>query len=244
MRRKTQEMNNKKIKKWINQNPELLHGFDYNKDGIVDELEATTVYALLAEYIKAYEAGSLWVGQNQKGNDIGPLPLLDIPRESVIQVRPAEQDSWLPLELLLTALNKLKPKVQSAAKPSASLRAETTIRRTVRTSSPNRILISTTDEIQGYRIVEHLGLVWGVSARARNAVFDLIASFDQLFGGEISSYTKLAIDTRQAALDRILASAARKGANGIVRLIFDSNSTAQGSSEVVAYGTAVRLVPK
>ncbi len=244
MWRKAQEMNNKKIKKWINQNPELLHGFDYNKDGIVNELEATTVYALLAEYIKEYEAGSLWVGHNQEGKEIGPLPLLDIPRESAVQVRPAEHDSWLPFELLLTALNKLKPKVQSVPKEPASSRPATTNRRTVRKSSPNRILISTTDEIQGYRIVEHLGLVWGVSARARNAVFDLIASFDQLFGGEISSYTRLAIDTRQAALDRILASAARKGANGIVRLICDSNSTAHGSAEVVAYGTAVRLEPK
>lgn len=71
----------------------------------------------------------------------------------------------------------------------------------------------------------------------------IFAALNSLFGGEISAYTQLAIDARQAALDRMLASAARKNADAVIRIQFDSSAAAPGATEVVAYGTAVRLKP-
>lgn len=105
------------------------------------------------------------------------------------------------------------------------------------------ILVVTTDEIPGYRITKVVGEVCGLTVRARNAFSNMGASFRTMWGGEAKGYTKLLLDSRQEAVDRLKAEAATVGANAVVAMRYDSGEIADLMNEVAAYGTAVTVEP-
>jgi uncharacterized protein YbjQ (UPF0145 family) len=101
------------------------------------------------------------------------------------------------------------------------------------------VILATTDEIPGTRIVRALGLVKGNTIRSRHVGLDLMAVLRGLVGGEIPEYTKMLAESREQALDRLVADAEAAGANAVVGLRFTTASMMQGAAELMAYGTAV-----
>lgn len=101
--------------------------------------------------------------------------------------------------------------------------------------------VTTQDEFSDHRVVETLGLVRGNTIRARHLGKDILAGLRNLVGGEIQEYTKMLSEAREQALDRMIAEARVKGADGIVGVRFMTSPVMQGAAELLAYGTAVRL---
>ena len=97
-------------------------------------------------------------------------------------------------------------------------------------------------KVAGHQTVESLGQVFGVVVRSRGLGGNIGAGLRSLFGGEIKEYTALVEDTRRQAIDRLVANANAMGADAVVMMRFDSGEIGQTMSEVVAYGTAVRLL--
>lgn len=104
-------------------------------------------------------------------------------------------------------------------------------------------LVSTTNDIPGYRVNRPLGIVRGITVRSRSIVGNLGAALQTLVGGNISIYTELCEKARGEAFDLMLQHAAAMGANGIVGMRYDANEVAEGVTEVLAYGTAVQVEP-
>ncbi len=105
------------------------------------------------------------------------------------------------------------------------------------------MLICTTETVAGYEIVETFGLVRGATVRAKHLGTDIVAALKQLVGGELRGYSSLLAGAREQALDRMIEDARGKGADAIVAMRMQTSAIAKGSSEIVAYGTAVRLAP-
>lgn len=105
------------------------------------------------------------------------------------------------------------------------------------------MLVVTTNSLPGYRLVEVFGLVRGVTVRSRSIVGDLGGAIQTIFGGNISIYTKLAETARQEAHDLMVQHAAELGANAVLAMRYDANEIMDGVTEVLAYGTAVRVEP-
>jgi len=101
------------------------------------------------------------------------------------------------------------------------------------------MLLSTTEDIEGKKIVKHLGLVRGNTIRARHIGRDIMASLRNLVGGEITDYTKMMAESREQAIDRMVEDAQTKGANAIVGVKFATSMVMQMASEILVYGTAV-----
>jgi uncharacterized protein YbjQ (UPF0145 family) len=106
------------------------------------------------------------------------------------------------------------------------------------------MIVVTTNDVDGYEIVQTIGMVRGLSVRSRSLAGNIGASIQILFGGNISVYTKLAETARQEAFDRLVAHAEQKGANAILAMRYDANEMASAVTEVLAYGTAVVLERK
>ena len=103
------------------------------------------------------------------------------------------------------------------------------------------MIITNTELVHGREISENLGLVRGSTVRARNLGRDFFAGIKNLIGGEISEYTKLLADSREQAMQRMVDDAESLGAHAIINVRFTTSAVMQGSSEILAYGTAVRL---
>ncbi|MCD6532045.1 YbjQ family protein [bacterium] len=101
------------------------------------------------------------------------------------------------------------------------------------------IIVTTTDDIPGKKIVKSLGLVRGNTIRARHIGRDIVAALRNLVGGEVTDYTKMMAEAREQALDRMLAEARALGANAVVGVRFATSFVMQGAAELLAYGTAV-----
>lgn len=101
------------------------------------------------------------------------------------------------------------------------------------------MIITTTETIAGKRIVRTLGLARGNTIRARHIGRDIMALLRNIVGGEIVDYTKLLGESREQALDRMVAEAERLGANAVVGLRFATSVLMGGAAELLAYGTAV-----
>ena len=102
-------------------------------------------------------------------------------------------------------------------------------------------MIVTTDEIPGREIEEVLGIVMANSVRAKHLGRDIMAGFRNIAGGEITEYTKLLAESRELAMRRMSERAEAMGANAIVGVRFITAGIASGASEILAYGTAVRI---
>lgn len=103
------------------------------------------------------------------------------------------------------------------------------------------MLVTTTNDLAGYRIVEHLGLVRGVTVRSRSVIGNIGGAVQSIFGGNLSIYTKLAETARQEAYELLVAHAQEVGANAIVAMRYDATEIMDGITEVLAYGAAVRV---
>lgn len=103
------------------------------------------------------------------------------------------------------------------------------------------MLITTTDYIPGREIIEVIDVVRGSTVRARNLGRDIFAGLKNLVGGEISEYTRLMADAREQAIDRMIADAEEIEADAIINVRFATAAVMQGASEILAYGTAVKL---
>lgn len=101
------------------------------------------------------------------------------------------------------------------------------------------IMVTTTHEIAGMRIVRTIGLVRGNTIRARHLGRDLMATLRNYVGGEVTEYTKMLAEAREEALDRMIAQARANGANAVVGVRFASAEIMDRAAELLAYGTAV-----
>ncbi len=101
------------------------------------------------------------------------------------------------------------------------------------------MIIVTTDEIPGKKVTRVLGLVRGSTVRARHLGRDIMALLRGLVGGEIHQYTKLLAESREHALDRLVAEAKGLGANAVVCLRFMTSQVAPNMAVLLAYGTSV-----
>ncbi|MBM3680601.1 MAG: YbjQ family protein [Actinobacteria bacterium] len=103
------------------------------------------------------------------------------------------------------------------------------------------MLISTMNDVPGRTIQEVYGEVFGLTVRSRGLKGQFSASFKSLVGGELGSLTDMLHEGRQEAIERMVAEAEAKGANAIIAMRFDSSEMMEMGTEVVAYGTAVKL---
>lgn len=103
------------------------------------------------------------------------------------------------------------------------------------------MIITTTETIPNKQITEVLGVSRGSTVRARNVGRDIFAGLKNIVGGEISEYTKLQAESREQAMLRMVQDAERMGADAIVNMRLTTSMVMQGASEILAYGTAVKL---
>jgi uncharacterized protein YbjQ (UPF0145 family) len=104
-------------------------------------------------------------------------------------------------------------------------------------------MTTTAFDMAGFRIVENLGVVRGVVVRSRSVFGTVGAGLQTLFGGNISLFTELAERTRQQAFDTMLVQADVAGADAVIGIRYDATEVMQGVTEVICYGTAVRVEP-
>ena len=105
------------------------------------------------------------------------------------------------------------------------------------------MIVATTNDLVGHRIVRHIGMVRGVTVRSRNVISDAIGGVQSMIGGRVGAYVKLAEAARQEAYDELVAHARDMGANAILAMRYDANEIMPGVTEVLAYGTAVVVEP-
>ncbi|MDE2850574.1 MAG: YbjQ family protein [Acidobacteriota bacterium] len=103
------------------------------------------------------------------------------------------------------------------------------------------MLIATTETIAGHDITQTLGLVRGNTIRARHVGRDITAALRNLVGGEVTEYTKMVAESREQALDRMVAEAEALGADAVVAVRFTTSVITSGAAELLAVGTAVKL---
>ena len=102
-------------------------------------------------------------------------------------------------------------------------------------------MISNIEIIPNKRVVRHLGLVQGSTVRAKHAGRDIMASFKNIFGGELAGYTELLQESREEAVARMSEQAKAIGANAVINVRFSTSAITAGASEILAYGTAVEV---
>ncbi len=103
------------------------------------------------------------------------------------------------------------------------------------------MITTTTDFIPGKEVTQILGVARGSTVRARNFGSDFMAGLKNLVGGEVSQYTKLQAHSREQAMKRMMDDAQQLGADAVINIRFTTSMIMQGMSEILAYGTAVKL---
>ena len=101
------------------------------------------------------------------------------------------------------------------------------------------MIVTTSGQVEGRKIVKTLGLVKGSTIRARHLGKDIMAGLRGMVGGEISEYTKMMAEAREEAINRMVEDAEKQGANAIVNMRFSTSMIMQNAAEVLAYGTGV-----
>lgn len=104
-------------------------------------------------------------------------------------------------------------------------------------------MVTTNVELPGYKIVQSLGIVRGITVRSRSIFGNIAGGFQTLVGGKISIYTTLCEKTREEAFVQMLQHAEERGANAIIAMRYDANEVIGSVTEVLAYGTAVKVEP-
>ena len=105
--------------------------------------------------------------------------------------------------------------------------------------SQHDVIVTTGNDVGGYRIVRYLGIVRGIVVRSRSIVGSIGAGLQQIVGGNISLYTEMCERARGEAYEIMIQHAAALGANGVIGVRYDATEIMSGVTEVLAYGTAV-----
>jgi len=100
-------------------------------------------------------------------------------------------------------------------------------------------MTTTTFDLEGYRVVRHLGVVRGITVRSRGLAGQLAATLRTIGGGKIHEYVELCEQAREEAFDLMVQHAEKLGANAIIGVRYDATELAENMTEVLAYGTAV-----
>jgi uncharacterized protein YbjQ (UPF0145 family) len=108
----------------------------------------------------------------------------------------------------------------------------------------NDVLISTMNDVAGYEVVHVHGEVYGLIVRACNVFSNIGAGLRTIVSGEARGYTKLLMDSRDEATERLREAAAARGANAVLAMRFDCNEIGNIMSEVAAHGTAITIRPR
>jgi len=103
------------------------------------------------------------------------------------------------------------------------------------------MIVTNIETVPGHTIVEHYGIVQGSTVRAKHIGVDCVAGCQNTFGGELKGYSQLLEESRSEAVSRMMEQAQQMGANAIVNVRFGTSMITQGASEILAYGTAVRV---
>ena len=103
------------------------------------------------------------------------------------------------------------------------------------------MIVTTTWNIPGKETKETIGLVQGSVTRSRHIGHDIISGLNTLIGGELHAYTELLEQARKEALDRMIKQAQEQGADAIIGVSFTTSAIASGASEILAYGTSVKI---
>ncbi|MBN2777685.1 MAG: YbjQ family protein [Bacteroidales bacterium] len=103
------------------------------------------------------------------------------------------------------------------------------------------MIVTTTEKIPNKEIIEILGVARGSTVRARNIGRDIFAGLNSIVGGEIEEYTQLQAQSREQAMSRMVQDAEKLGADAIVNVRMTTSMVMQGASEIMVYGTAVKL---
>jgi uncharacterized protein YbjQ (UPF0145 family) len=105
------------------------------------------------------------------------------------------------------------------------------------------VIVVTTNDLPGYRIVRAVGLVRGITVRSRSVFGSIGGALQSLVGGNLTLFTTLAETSRKEALDLMVEHAEQMGANAVIAMRYDSNEITDGITEMLAYGTAVVAEP-
>ena len=103
------------------------------------------------------------------------------------------------------------------------------------------MIVVTTPDVPGMRVVHTLGMVRGNTIRTRHVGKDILAALRNLAGGEVREYTKMMAEAREQAIDRMVEEAETLGADAVVMVRFQTVEMMRGAAEMLCYGTAVRL---
>src|SRR5579859_1087320 len=103
--------------------------------------------------------------------------------------------------------------------------------------------VTTGNELTGYQIVRHFGVVRGIIVRSRSVVGNIGAAFQQIVGGNITLYTNLCEQARNEAYELMIQHAQQVGANALIGVRYDATEISAGVTEVLCYGTAVQVEP-
>ncbi len=103
------------------------------------------------------------------------------------------------------------------------------------------MIITTSENIAGYKVTEHIGTVIGNTIRAKHIGRDIMAGLRTIVGGEIKEYTSMLAEAREQALQRMIEKAEECGADGVLAVRFQTSMVMAGSAELLVYGTAVKL---
>ncbi|HKV99014.1 MAG TPA: YbjQ family protein [Vicinamibacterales bacterium] len=104
-------------------------------------------------------------------------------------------------------------------------------------------MVTTTNDLSGYRVNRNLGLARGIVVRSRSILGNIGAGLQALVGGNITLYTELCEKAREDAYELLLQHAGERGANALIGVRYDANEVSDGITEVLAYGTAVVVEP-
>ena len=105
------------------------------------------------------------------------------------------------------------------------------------------MIVVTTNDLPGHRVVRVIGMVRGITVRSRSIVGSIGGALQSLVGGNITLFTSLAETARQEALDLMVRHAEEQGANAVIAMRYDGNEITDGITEMLAYGTAVVVEP-
>lgn len=105
------------------------------------------------------------------------------------------------------------------------------------------MIVTTGNEVAGYSIVSYLGIVRGIVVRSPNIAQGFLGGLKRIIGGNIESYAQVCETARQEAYTRMVEHARERGANAVIAMRYDATEFAPGVTEVLAYGTAVKLAP-
>ena len=106
------------------------------------------------------------------------------------------------------------------------------------------VTVTTANDITGYEIVAYMGIVRGIVVRSQNIAQGFIGGLKQIVGGNIAEYASVCEHARREAYELMVMHAMEVGANAVIAMRYDATEYTQGATEVLAYGTAVKIEPK